>query len=184
MTAFEKDNKWQREIRDRILVPGFYRRYSHNGRYVVLDKGRMATLIQRRFAADTVAQGKDGEAIFIEEKIARRSYTSFFLETESCTKPGHESDGWMKYGEADILLYAFAHTGEQLLDVYWIDFPRLKTWFWTTFEHYPYRPACGGTTPNGTMGRVVPISDIDRAVGLSRWLVSATAARRCGVDRP
>src|ERR1044071_1908301 len=103
MSDFRRDDAWQKGMRDRILAPSFYKEYAVEGRYVFIDKGRLASTFQRRFAVDTILQGKDGQACCIEEKIVRwperrKPYDAFTLETRSCTVPGHESPGWMEYG--------------------------------------------------------------------------------------
>lgn len=174
MNDFHDDDKWQRDQRDRILAPGFYGRYAVSGRYVVLDKGRMANILQQRFAVDTIVQGRDGAAICIEEKIVRWKgyrYECFALETKSCTVPGHESPGWMFYGEADYLLYCFQQENDDL-DCWLIDFPQLYDWFWPRESTFPiFR----NEKKNRTLGRVVPIEDVRRAVSTGRWLVPARA---------
>jgi hypothetical protein len=164
MNDFERDNAWQRRIRDEILAPSFYGQFALEGRYVFIDKGRLATILQQRYAVDTIVQARDGAALCIEEKIVRwpgYRYAAFALETHSCTVPGRESSGWMIYGEADFLLYCFQiECGD--LDCWLIDFPKLQAWFWpreTTFP--PFRMS---ETINKTAGRIVPIKDVHCAV--------------------
>src|SRR5882672_358665 len=67
---FHRDDDWQREVRNRLLAP-FYGRYSREGRYVFIDKGKLATILQRRYATDTILQARSGGAICLEEKIVR-----------------------------------------------------------------------------------------------------------------
>ena len=166
MNDFTKDDLWQKSMRDRFLVPGFYKNYAMEGRYVLMDKGRMATIIQRRFAADTVIQGKYGEAVFVEEKIVRWPergvpYTAFSLETHSCTNPGRESDGWMVYGEADYLMYCFENQ-RGFLDCHLMDFQALKEWFKPLEKTFPTFKM--KHTINKSAGRVVPIDKVKAAV--------------------
>ncbi|MGE0290389.1 MAG: hypothetical protein AB7I42_25080 [Bradyrhizobium sp.] len=163
MSDFQRDNDWQRLVRDEVLAPGFYGSYATDGRYVFIDKGRLASTLQKRFAVDTIVQGRDGAALCIEEKIVRwpgYEYRAYALETESCTKPGFESDGWMRYGQADYLLYAFMRPDR--LDVHLIDFPKLQAWFGLNedrFERFGPLP-----TFNRSAGRKVPISEVKAAV--------------------
>jgi hypothetical protein len=163
MNDFERDNAWQRQVRDEILAPGFYGKYASDGRYVFVDKGRLATTLQRRYAVDTILQGSDGRAVCIDEKIVRWPgyvYESFCLETHSCTVPDHESDGWMRYGQADYLLYCFQiENGD--LDSYLIDFPKLQAWFWPHAETYPEFQM---RTLNRSAGRLVPIAEVSLVV--------------------
>lgn len=176
--SFCEDNQWQREIRDRILAPNLYGKYSVGGRYVFLDRGGMASLLQKRHAVDTIMQRGAGEAVCIEEKLTRwkgRAYSNFFLETKSCTVPGHESDGWMVYGSADLLLYGFVQEGECSVLCYLIDFQQLKQWFWPRHETYP-RYVMPNTT-NHTEGRLVPIEDVRNSpVSCKRFSIRADGA--------
>ena len=166
MNVFVRDNEWQKGLRDRILAPGFYGSYALGGRYVFIDKGALATKFQREYAVDTILQGKGGAAVCIEEKIVRwpkkdKPYSAFTLETRSCTVPGREKDGWMKYGEADYLLYCFANRTESALHCYLIDFPKLKEWFWPIVENWPITVT---EQINRTECRVVPITEVEANV--------------------
>lgn len=159
MNQFERDLAMQCEVRDALLKPRFYGDFSVEGRFVFLDRGPLATLLQKRCAADTVAQGHNGAALFIEEKIVRWPgyvYRCFCLETDSCTKPGHESPGWMRYARADFLLYCFMRPDH--LRWFLIDFPALKRWF----EIYETTLKTFGPLPqfNGTAGRLASIEQI------------------------
>lgn len=177
MNDFERDNAWQLRMRDEILGPNFYGPHSLGGRYVFIDKGRLTSTLQQRYAVDTIVQTKEGRAVCIEEKIVRwpkngQPHTAFALETESCTVDGHESPGWMRYGKADFLLYCF-QTAEDDLDCYLMKFPELQAWFFTVDETYPrFGPL---STLNRTQGRVVPIADVFEA---GVWI------RRVPVKRP
>lgn len=170
---FHTDDAWQRDIRDRILVPQFYQTRC-DGRFVLMDKGRLATFMQRRMAVDTVAQLRSGEAVSVEEKIVRwpgYPYKAFTLETESCTVPGRESSGWMQYGYSDYLLYCFQQE-DGSLDCHLIDFQRLRKWFWPLEETWPVFQM---TTKNKTRGRKVPISEVVAAVPCWRFALAEQA---------
>lgn len=178
MNVFWRDDMWQRTIRDRLLAPGFYGSYALDGRYVFIDKGKLATRMQREFAVDTIVQGKNGTAVCIEEKIVRwpkcrdEPYSAFTLETRSCTVVGREKDGWMKYGQADYLLYCFANKLENALHCYLIDFPALKEWFWPIHEQWP---ATVTEQINRTECRVVPIAEVESNVPCWPRLVTGDA---------
>lgn len=168
---FHSDDAWQRSVRDSVLVPQFYER-RNTGRFVMMDKGRLATFLQRRMAVDTVVQAKDGGVVSIEEKIVRwrgRPYTAYALETESCTVPGHESPGWMRYGEADFLLYCFQQADESL-DCHLIDFPALRAWFAPRQDEFPLFQM---QQRNRTRGRVVPIRAVSEAVSVVRFALNS-----------
>jgi hypothetical protein len=165
MNDFDRDNKWQREQRDSILIPGFYEKFSTDGRYVLIDKGRFATILQKRLSVDTIVQSKGGRAVAIEEKIVRwpgYSYKNFTLETDSCTRPGRESEGWMHHCEADYLLYCFQQEAG-FLECHLLDFQKLKAWFWPLVDSFKtFGPL---DTLNASAGRQVPIEDARKAAG-------------------
>jgi hypothetical protein len=174
LNDFHSDDAWQRGVRDRILVPQFYHART-GGRFVMMDKGRLSVFLQRRMAVDTIVQGKDGGAVGIEEKIVRwqgREYTAYALETHSCTVEGHESPGWMRYGEADFLLYCFQQADESLR-CHLIDFPKLKAWFWPIEEQFRIFQM---KERNRSRGRVVPIAAVKESVPVSVFHLSSERA--------
>ncbi len=158
--VFETDNTFQLAKRDRYLKP-FYQKRSEEGRFVFMDKGNLATILQREFAVDTIMQKAGGLAIGVEEKIVRwpgHEYTAFVLETWSCTVPGHERQGWMRTARCDFLLYAFEQQ-DGSLKVYVIPFRELQTWFFANDHHLTYSPTRTKQI-NRTECRVVPIADV------------------------
>lgn len=171
---FSADDAWQRRVRDEILVPQFYQ-VRTTGRFVLMDKGRLAVFLQRRMAVDTIVQAKDGGVISIEEKIVRwpgRAYSAYCLETESCTVAGHESPGWMTYGQSDYLLYCFQQADDGLLcDL--IDFPKLRVWFEPIQGQFPTFQM---PTRNRSRGRIVPITDVKAAVPVARFTLAGKVA--------
>lgn len=168
---FHSDDAWQRRVRDEILVPQFYESRS-KGRFVLMDKGRLSTFLQRRMAVDTIVQAKDGGAVGIEEKIVRWPgyvYIAYCLETDSCTVPGHESAGWMWYGEADYLLYCFQQECGGL-QCHLIEFQPLREWFWPLAESFKVFQM---PTKNRTRGRLVPVADVAASVPVVRFFLAA-----------
>jgi hypothetical protein len=133
------DDAEQKRVRNLVLGPGFY--------------GRLATTLQKRFAVDTVMQRKNGQAVCIEEKIVRGHYDKVTLETMSCTVPGRESEGWMRYGKADWLVWAMCKEDGNLL-VHVFDFPALQEAFWSA-AHLFEEHITGQR--NRTASRKVPI---------------------------
>ena len=161
MDTFRKDDHWQRGMRDHILKP-FYNRC--DGKCFFLDEGDSAVTLQR-LGVDTLFR-KDGKMISIEEKIVRwpkrdTAYTAFVLETESCTTPGREKSGWMRYGEANWLFYAFEQADHDSLKIYFIDFFRLKEWFWKNLNKYRDTDT---DQINQTRCKIVPIGDVCSSV--------------------
>ena len=164
MSRFHFDDAAQKKVRDLVLGPGLYGPFSLDGRYVFIDKGTLATTLQKRFAVDTIVQALDGRAVCVEEKIVRwpgYKYASLVLETKSCTVPGHESDGWMVYGQADLLHYAMCQeNGDVLCRL--INFPKLKKAFWPDVERFEETVSAQS---NRTACRKVPLGWIEDHVG-------------------
>jgi hypothetical protein len=161
----------------RHLLEILYKRYCYDGRYVFIDKSRFSTIVQRRLKTDTVIQKETDVSYGIEEKVVSwpekkgKPHTAFFLETRSCTNPGHESSGWMETSCADYLLYAF-EIKDVGLDVYIFNFPRLQHWFRKhVFSNSRYR---FHTMPdeNRTEGKLVPIADVVKYIPTERFLLT------------
>lgn len=165
------DDTWQREQRDRILVPGFYDDKWPRA-YLLLDSrsSPFAATIQRH-GVDTLVTAK-GRVCTIEEKIVRwkgRPYESLCLETKSCTIPGREAPGWMVYGAAEWFLYCMMQEdGASLLCHLVEDFQKLKVWFWPKEKEFPIARG-----DNGAVNRLVPAELISKKVGLRKFLVRA-----------
>ncbi len=175
---FDVDHAWSCAKRDAYLKH-FYQKYSLDGRYVFIDKTACSTLIQKRLEVDTIMQSmKTGASFCIEEKIERwpmngRPRTNFALETDSCTLPGKEQPGWMRYAKADYLLYAF-ETEQGNLDTYFIDFPQLRSWFWRVQSRYQSYTM---DTSNRTRFKKVPIRDVVQSIRTTRYLVTSNGCQ-------
>ena len=155
LNTFNADDKWEKEVRNKYLIP-FYN-ITFNNKYVLCDKGRSATLLQKRFDIDTIAQHPDGQnVIMIEEKFQRKSWGSLFLETKSCTNPGRESPGWMSYCEADLLVYIFV---DREIELYMYHFQELKDWFWRQEKNVTWITKRTNQS-NHTEGKIVPLKSI------------------------
>lgn len=176
MKRWESDDRQQKAVRDVVLGPGLYGPFSKEGRYVYVDKGRFATILQKRYAVDTIIQRHDGRATCIEEKIVRwpfrgEPYDAITLETQSCTVSGHESPGWMEYGQADWLNYAMCQEkGDVLCHI--INFQGLKDKFWPAAEQFALTVS---KQHNKTACRVVPLAWIEKQeIGYFPRLIHAT----------
>lgn len=162
MNDFLRDDRWQREVCDRILIPRFYDALDHC-HYIVLDGANpLMRELQQRHGVDTICRVNGAQPELVEEKIVRwrgRAYTAFALETISCTVEGREKLGWMHYSVADHLLYCFAlDEPVTQLDAYLIPFAPLRRWFAFHENEFPlFGPL---PTLNGTAGRVVPIDAV------------------------
>ena len=177
---FWADDEWQRQKRDKYLS-GFYGKFSRDGRYVYIEKSRCSTLMQKRLAVDTIVQSRRGGSECVEEKIVRareKPLTAFCLETESCTVAGHESDGWMKYGEADYLMYCFEVETSLDLDCYLMEFQPLKAWFWAQDIERFHRHVM--PTLNRTASRLVPVVEVARNIKAVRFLMAPGGLMQMG----
>jgi hypothetical protein len=173
MSRFDDDNAGQKRVRDLVIGPGLYGPFSQDGRYVYIDKGRLATILQKQFAVDTIVQSTNGSAVCIEEKIVRwpgYRYESLTLETKSCTIPGYEADGWMSYGQADILNYAMCQRDGNV-EVTLIPFQKLQAAFWPNVDNFKETVT---SQHNRTACRVVPLKWISQHVGYWQRLIHAT----------
>jgi hypothetical protein len=165
MNKFERDDSWQKKIRDRILEP-YYASISHNKRFVFVDKGKLADKIQKEMAIDTIIQLKNNGVLGIEEKIVRwpgYEYQNYTLEIMSCTTPGHEKKGWMYYATCDYLFYCFVQEGENSLYIHIIPFDKLKTWFFENDRFKNYKSFFTKQI-NRTETKIVPIRDVWNAI--------------------
>lgn len=161
MNNFECDDKWQKEIRNRILKP-WYKNISHEGRFIFCDKGKLASLLQKELAIDTIVQLKNSGVLGIEEKIVNWpgfEYTSYTLETWSCTNPGKERKGWMYYASCDYLFYCFVQEDNKSMWVHSIPFQKLQDWFFGDDKFKQYRQFRTDQF-NHTETRIVPIRDV------------------------
>jgi hypothetical protein len=165
MNDYQRDDAWQREMRDTFLVPYYGKKFAG---FVLLDKGPFARDQQRR-GVDTLFWDDELALFGIEEKIVRykdRAYSAICLETETCTKPGRIARGWMWYSAADYLLYGM-QTAAGDLDCLWIDFAALHKWFWP--REKDFRISVMADTINQTASRLVPIEAIAENVQLRRF---------------
>ena len=172
MSADQFQHDWFFGVRQyRHLLDAFYQQYCYEQRYVFVDRSRCSNLLQREWKVDTMVQ-KDAQcSLAIEEKIVKwpannTPYTAFFLETRSCTNKDHESDGWMKTSQADLLFYAFEIQDVGLV-AYLLDFPRLQHWFWHDYLPSLPHPGYGLSImpgANRTEGRLVAIATVVKQI--------------------
>jgi len=160
---FEKNNAWQRKVRDSILIPAFYPQYANDGHFCPADGGRQMARTVQALGADTFVKDLNGHMLAVEEKIVEwpgYAYTAYFLETMSCTVPGYERDGWMAYGGADILLYCMVWPDRLVLDE--MALAPLRDLYWREAHRFPVSTM---KDRNRSRGSVVPIKFL-RANGI------------------
>jgi len=157
------------------LVPFLRDNIAFEGRFVVTSKGRLAPMLQK--SVGDVLVNTDAETLWsVEIKSEARTTGNLFLETWSNSP--RFTLGWMYTLNADILWYYFMDTGK----LYSMSFPSLKRWaFYDRNKHgvagklYEYREVeqKKHAQLNITCGRIVPIVDIECAIGMKTWHVAS-----------
>ncbi len=131
---------------------------------------------QRKLKVDLEIQLNDGFWHFVEEKVVRwpennRPHKAFYYETESCSRSGLITPGWMQDSETEYLMYAFEIL-DCGLDIYLSAFQKLKTKFWEELNKNPYCFKCHRNRgKNESQGRIVPISFTTNATYTKRFLL-------------
>ena len=165
MNDFAADDRWQREMRDRFLFGNLYPRFAT--KFMPVDSQSMQCS-----GIDTVVQWRGQDRLcYVDEKIVRwptdrsgspreRGYNAFFIETKSCTLPGHESSGWIHHAATDQILYCFAgRPPAETMVCHLIDMGDLRRWFAANEARYPLSRM---PDKNRSEGRIVPILDVYR----------------------
>ena len=168
MNQFEVDLQHSESQRNKLR--DFYSIKAHEGRYIFINKDKLISKWLQDNAVDTIMQISNRDEVYIEEKIVRwkgKKYEAMTLEVMSCTVPGREKDGWMKYAKADILAYGFEQE-DGSVELYIMNLFKLKDWFWKNVKNYATT-----TTEqiNRTVCKVVPIKDIQENVGFKKFLI-------------
>ena len=159
---FNKDLQFSKE--QQIKLKSFYRKHSFEGRYVFGEKAEY----QRMLGIDTLIQKDDYTCIWVEEKFIRKPNDSFFIETESCTTQGHESDGWIRKSRADYLLYCFSCM--KPMEAYLVSMGKLREWFLKT-DYKDSFVEFTNKTYNATRGYWVPIKTIQENLEVKKYLI-------------
>lgn len=160
MNAFEQAKTVEYESLQ-ILIPLIESR-SHNGQYVITDKGRLSKELQKRYG-DVIMNNKSGEIITIDLKAERENiHGNIFLETWSNLQ--RYNPGWMIHLDIDLLLYHFIKNDE----LYCIDFLALRKWAFQDGRIYrfPEKPQSKYTQMNDTWGRCVPIYVLEDEINM------------------
>ena len=184
LNELQIDDAWQREVFDRLLAP-VLREATYQGQIIFLDIATsVASLLQRRAHVDAVAQLPKGGTMSLEFKIvrwpqarqgrpARLHWGDFFLETWSCSVPGHEARGWLVTSLADILLYCQCSFDERSLDCFPLPLQRLRKWcaqHWEEMKKSTVDNPIDGR-PLFTKGKLAPISKVCRALRVDGFRV-------------
>ena len=149
-----------------------------DGQYIILDKGPLAAALQLT-TGDMIVRTVEGAVASIEFKVEKRWTGNLFLEewsnrnlndrgshTARGSKPG-----WMVHLGADFLFYYF----DDVDRLYVFNFFALKRWAFGfndngrliegNIHRYPLCQQSKYIQLNDTLGRIVPIADLERDVG-------------------
>lgn len=172
MSAFDEASLV--ETRAIELAMPLIQQMSHDGRYVLTNKGNLAKELQKT-AGDVMLNTCDGRIWGIEIKGEEENkHNNFFLETWS--NLSRFTPGWMLTLKTDILLYCFIKEK----DLYSMGFNRLRTWAFTQRRIYDFQEKPQGkyAQMNDTWGRCVPIQTIGKEVGFTRYLLEEGIYRK------
>lgn len=152
-----------------ILIP-LLRLRSHDGRFVLTDKGRLSKSLQETIG-DALINRANGDVVAVEMKAEEgNDYDNLFLEEWS--NRSRFNRGWLDKLDTDVLLYHFLR--EDLL--YVIDFQKLRAWAFLADSQrgtrnpgrlydFQSKKQCRREQMNDTWGRCVPIDVIRAEVG-------------------
>ena len=171
MGAFEQACRVEAEGVDDLVR--FLGQQGDDGRFVLTNKGRLATDLQLAYGDAFVS--RDGNFYACEFKVERRFTGNFFIETWS--NRSRFRRGWLDHLDADLLLYYFTDSCELFV----IPFPRLKRWAFggdsPNERLHDYRHVCQHKyeQKNDTWGRLVPVAVIHASdVGFRYWRKDAS----------
>ena len=168
------------EARSLAVLTPFLEEKAYKGRFVLCLKGPLAAALQTSIG-DALFNTADGRVMSVECKADDTTYDNLFLETfsnknleraENHSGRGSRA-GWLVTQGADILLYHRLQFDELLA----IPLFRLKRWAFghsngeANIYRFPERKQGRFAQLNDTWGRCVPISIVERDVGLRRFSV-------------
>ncbi len=160
-------------------IISFLKANAQDGRFVLTDKGNLSEFLQTS-VGDALLNCPQGKVWGIELKTEETNPKgNFFLEEWSNFTFGFQKPGWLQTLRTDILLYYFIAEKE----LYSIPFRPLFEWAYGKISadgsyvhdgklrHFPAVPQRKHSQRNLTIGRLVKISVIERAVGFRRYLL-------------
>ena len=150
---------------------------AQDGRYLVVNKGPLAELLQRSVGDILMNRCPDGATVSIEVKAeGENKHGNLFLETWS--NKSRWTHGWMcSLREATWLWYYFQRERELCV----VAFEALRRWAYTIpgrnghagrLWDFPERKQSKYNQPNDTWGRCVPIAVLVQESGLRRFFVN------------
>jgi hypothetical protein len=172
MSPFEQCQQVESRVMGRLLLPLIG--HASDGHFVRTDKGALARHLQLT-VGDVLMNSVQGDLVALEIKAEVRYTGNLILELWSnrnlSDRRSHAergmNPGWMVHCRADWLLYYFESNGA----LYVIDLFALKQWAFGAGDmrghlfDYPERVQWKHAQLNETVGRIVPISDLQEALG-------------------
>lgn len=151
----------------------FLKKYAHDGRFVVTDKGNLSKFLQE-IVGDGLFNSEDGKVWAFEFKTEiENKHGNLFLEYWS--NLSRFNLGWIHKLQTDILFYHFQRESE----LYCVSFNKLLKWAFKTKSHktgfpgriydWPLKCQKKYNQLNDTWGRCVPISVIENEIGLKKF---------------
>jgi hypothetical protein len=140
MNELEEQDAWQRGVVNRLLKP-VLRANAYEGQIHFFGcKSPVARLLQTQAHVDALVPLANGGDMSLELKMRRwprlsdgtpraTDWPDFFLETWSCSIPGHKKRGWIYTCLGEFLLYGQVSAREDFIDCYPLPTRRLQTWF-------------------------------------------------------
>lgn len=124
ITDFTADKEFANTAR-KLIERDLYPCLSYLGRFVSINGSSSGSdYLQRNAHIDAVLQSTVGASLTVEEKIVRKRYDAFAIETNSNVGAAGRADGWLYTSTADLLLYAFTIPGG--LDCWLMSLPALR----------------------------------------------------------
>lgn len=159
--SFNDDREFTQRARE-LLEQQLYPRLAYNGRFVAVDGSAGSRWIQSNAHIDCVVQTGPGVSITVEEKIVRKLYNAFAVETEGDlqrSQQAGEPDGWIHTSTADVLVYAF--TVPAGLDAYYFRMAALRRWFMQNSDRYLTVERSNGFGDHLARCVLVPVRDTE-----------------------
>lgn len=174
MNDFHEDLKRASLLRD-VYLKRLYAVICENSEFVCLDGNDLITIELQKMQIDAIGTSlKTKRTTYYEEKYDFHPPNNFCFETVSNTTTNPEVPGWMKTAKSDVLIYSFAWI-ENILDVYMLDFPQLRKWFWSVIDsqEHKWREHIVPDSSNRTASRLVPVKQvIAEGIYTNRYLIT------------
>jgi hypothetical protein len=184
MNELEAQDRWQRDVVNRLLKP-VLRANAYEGQIHFFGcKSPVARLLQTQAHVDALVPLSNGGDLALELKMRRwprsadgtlhaTDWPDFFLETWSCSIPGRKKQGWMTTCQADFLLYCQCSAREDSVECYPLHMRQLQRWFAsnkdTLKEQRVQNPING--LDLWTIGKLVSKTTLNRQLGVEGFKV-------------